>query len=100
MAALIVFSWVRQLDQPFRERSIAVLDHRCLPIDDDIALPWTLQHLMAATELINVLDRPPGAASDWWELYQKVVMEVRRGATMRMAMISIVGQRPQKGGQK
>ena len=48
---------------------------------------------MATTELINVLDRPSGAASDWWELYQKVVMEVRGGATMRMAMISIVGHK-------
>lgn len=51
---------------------------------------------MATTELINVLDRPRGAASDWWALYQRVVMEVRQGATMRMAMISIAGQKPQK----
>lgn len=92
----LFLSWVRQLDKAFKARDIVVLDHRSLAIDDDIALPWTLQHLMATAEIINALDRPPGAASDWWELYQRGVTEVRQGATMRMAMISIAGRKPQK----
>ena len=49
---------------------------------------------MAIVELINVLDRPPGKAADWWLLYGRVVDEVRLGATMRMSMASVIGQKP------
>ena len=90
-------SWVRHLDANFQERRIAVLDNKYLQITDDIALPWTLMHLMATVEFIQHIDQPPGVAEDWWKLYHCVCNEVRDGASMRMAMVSIVGQKPPKG---
>ena len=73
-----------------------VLEDMYRPIDDDIALPWTLQHLMASVELILNIDKPPGSAADWWQLYQEATEEVQHGASMRMGMVSILGQKPRE----
>ena len=86
-------SWVRHLDETFEKRQMVVLDNKYLPITDDIALPWTLMHLMATVEFIQQIDRPAGTAEDWWTLYHRVCNDVRNGASMRMGMISIVGQK-------
>lgn len=86
-------SWVRELEDTFQYRGLTVLDNTFRPIKDDIATPWTLNHLLAVYELINVLDQPKGNANDWWELYEKAVAETEQGVTMRMAMVSIVGQK-------
>ena len=72
---------------------MAILDNKYLPITDDIALPWTLMHLMATVEFIQQIDRPPGTAEDWWALYHSACNDVRNGASMRMGMVSIVGQK-------
>ena len=87
-------SWVRELCYFFKKRQLKVLDDKFLPIEDDIAVPWTLQHLMAILEFIQTIDKPIGSAADWWELYQRVTHDIRNGASMRMGMISIVGQKP------
>ena len=85
-------SWVRELCHVFQARQLKVLDDKFLPIEDDIAVPWTLQHLMAIVEFIQTIDRPVGSAVDWWELYHRVIQDIRNGASMRMSMVSILGQ--------
>ena len=87
-------SWVRELSRIFQTRQLKVLDDKFLPIEDDIAVPWTLQHLMAIVEFIQTIDRPVGSAVDWWELYHRVTQDIRNGASMRMSMVSILGQKP------
>ena len=93
---LIKFRWVPGLGQTLQQGGLSLLNERFLPINDDIAHPWTLQHLMASVELINVIDRPPGnpTALEWWSLYDRAAAEVQRGASMRMGMVSVVGQLP------
>ena len=49
---------------------------------------------MATVEFIQTIDRPVGSAVDWWELYHRVTQDIRNGASMRMGMISTVGQKP------
>ena len=49
---------------------------------------------MASVEFIQLLDRPPGSAKDWWNIYDKAVAEAEQGATMRMGMVRVVGQKP------
>ena len=83
-----------ELAKTFREGGLSILDSKILPINDDIAHPWTLQHLMASVELINVIDQPRGSAIEWWKLYERAAEEVEQGATMRMKMVSVVGQKP------
>ena len=87
-------SWVRHLKEKYEARHLAVLDSKILPISDDIALPWTLTHLMATVELIKHIDNPAGGASDWWKAYEEAAEEVQHGASIRMAMISVIGQKP------
>ena len=77
----------------FEEQQIAVLDNKFLPIEDDIARPWTLQHLMAITEMIKSIQQSNGDVREWQRLYEKVSEEIHCGASMRMAMVSIVGQK-------
>lgn len=88
-------SWVRNLGAAFRERGVSVLDDRFLPINDDIAHPWTLNHLMSSVESISIIDQPRGNASarEWWKLYDRAAAEVKQGATMRMGMVSVVGHK-------
>lgn len=87
--------WVRQLSSYFRNQGLRVLNDRLLPIQDDIALPWTIQHLMGTQELIQNL--PPEVAQTWWELYEKAAQEVHLGASMRMGMVSVTGRKPSAG---
>ncbi|KAL8992606.1 MAG: hypothetical protein Q9169_006971 [Polycauliona sp. 2 TL-2023] len=89
------FSWTRSLGAAFQAQGLSVLDDKLLPIKDDIAHPWSLIHLMVAVELINLIERRHGTedARVWWELYDRAAAEVRQGATMRVAMVSIVGQK-------
>ena len=79
----------------FEKHDLTVLDDKFLPINDDISHPWSLTHLMASVEIINVIDRPQGNAEarKWWEIYERAAAEVRQGATIRMAMVSVVGRR-------
>ncbi|KAL8818793.1 MAG: hypothetical protein Q9223_002654, partial [Gallowayella weberi] len=79
-------SWVRQLDKTFQQRGLSVLRNTFRPIPDDLAHPWTLNHLMAVYELINVLDQPKGSAAEWWDLYGRAVGETEQGVSMRMGM--------------
>ncbi|KAJ5735702.1 UMTA methyltransferase family protein-like protein [Penicillium malachiteum] len=88
------FEWVRDLQHYFQEGGFQVIDNKFMPISDDIALPWTLQHLMAFVEFVRRLDDPVGSAAEWWEVYEKAADETIRGASMRMAMASIVGRKP------
>ncbi|MCJ1353415.1 MAG: hypothetical protein MMC33_003401 [Icmadophila ericetorum] len=88
------YSWVRHLKERYEARQLAVLDNKILPISDDIALPWTLTHLMATVELIKHIDNPTGSATDWWKAYEEAAEEVQRGASIRMAMISVIGRKP------
>ena len=74
-----------------RGRELAIIGHKYLPIEDDIAAPWTLQHMMAAVEVIQNIDKPPGSAMEWWALYERASEDVQKGASMRMAMLSTVG---------
>ena len=87
-------SWVRELCRVFKECQLNVLDDKYVPIGDDIAVPWTLQHLMATVEFIQTIDRPAGSAAEWWKLYHRVAGDVRKGASMRMGMVSVIGQKP------
>ncbi|KAL8774224.1 MAG: hypothetical protein Q9209_000975 [Squamulea sp. 1 TL-2023] len=89
-------SWVRELKSTFTQRGLAVVYDTLRTIPDDIATPWTLNHMLAAYELINVLDEPKGSANEWRELYERAVAEAEQGVTMRMGMISIVGQKTQQ----
>ncbi|KAL8682928.1 MAG: hypothetical protein Q9186_001091 [Xanthomendoza sp. 1 TL-2023] len=66
-------------------------------VPDDLAHPWTMNHMMAAYEVINVLDQPKGSAADWWELYGKAVGETEQGVSMRMGMVSIIGRKASQG---
>ena len=70
-----------------------MIDNKFVPIDDDMAHPWTLMHLMATLEFIKGLDRPPGSATDWWKVYEAAAEEAYHGGSMRMAMISCVGRK-------
>lgn len=92
-------SWVRHLNATLEEQGIVILDSKCLPIEDDIALPWTVQHLMAATEFIDNMSHKPDLASDLWETYERAAQEVSAGATMRMAMISVCGRKVSSSGR-
>ncbi|KAL8776594.1 MAG: hypothetical protein Q9213_008210 [Squamulea squamosa] len=89
------FSWVRELKSTFTQRRLSVVHDTFRPIPDDIATPWTLNHMLAAYELINLLDQPKGSVNDWRQLYEKAVAEAEQGVTMRMGMISIIGQKTQ-----
>ena len=60
----------------FEERQISILDNKLLSIPDEIALPWTLQHLMAIVETIKTIEQSKGDASDWRWLYERVAEEV------------------------
>ena len=91
--------WVRHLNAPFEEQGMFVLDSKCLSIEDDIALPWTVQHLMAATEFINNMSRQPDLAKDLWDTYERAAQEVSAGATMRMDMISVCGRKVSSPGR-
>lgn len=82
-----------ELEGILRKQGLSVLSGKILPINDDIAHPWTLQHLMAAVELINVIDRPPGTGTEWWKIYDRAAREVEQGASMRMRMVSVVGRK-------
>ena len=88
-------SWVRSLGTTFRQRGLSVLDDRFLPINDDIAHPWTLNHLMSSVESINIIDQPRGNADarEWWALYDRAAAEVKQGATMRMGMVSVLAKK-------
>lgn len=91
---LMKSSWVRELCRVFHKRQLTVVDDKFLPIEDDIAVPWSLQHLMSIVEFIQTVDRPVGSAVDWWELYHRVTQDIRNGASIRMSMVSILGQKP------
>ncbi|RAK95951.1 class I SAM-dependent methyltransferase [Aspergillus ibericus CBS 121593] len=93
-AKQVDFHWVRHLGQYFRDRGATVVDDQWLPIADDIALPWTLQHLMAFAEFVRRIDQPVGTAREWWEVYERAADEAARGGSMRMAMASVVGRKP------
>lgn len=84
---------MRELQRYFHESHLEVIDNQFLPIPDDLALPWTLQHLMAFVEFVRRIDDPVGSAADWWKVYEEAAGETARGASMRMAMISIVGRK-------
>lgn len=43
--------------------------------------------------MINNLAHQPDRARDLWDTYEKAAQEVQNGATMRMAMISVSGQK-------
>ncbi|KAL8917659.1 MAG: hypothetical protein Q9172_005740 [Xanthocarpia lactea] len=88
------FEWVRKLGPMFQQRGLDVLDDTFRSIPDDIAQPWTLQHMLAAAEVINVIHQKTGKGTEWWELYDKAVAEVEQGAGVRMGMVSVVGQKP------
>lgn len=92
-------SWVRHLNATLEEQGMVILDSKCLPIEDDIALPWTVQHLMAATEFIDNMSHQPDLASDLWETYERAAQEVSAGATMRMTMISVCGRKVSSSGR-
>ena len=64
--------------------------------EDDIALPWTLQQLMALAELIKSIekgDQSESPGGGWWALYERAAKEVTNGASVRMGMASIVGRK-------
>ena len=90
--------WVGNLAKVFRKSQLHVLSNRTLPIDDDIAYPWSLQHLMGSKEMIKGL--PLDMADDWWDLYRRAAEEVNHGASMRMAMVSMVGRKDREDGQR
>ena len=85
---------MRNIAQSLRRRHLRILGDTFISIPDEIAHPWTLQHLMASEEFIGVIDRQGGSAGDWWKLYERAVREVEQGATMRMGMVSVVAQKP------
>ena len=64
------------------------------PPDDDIALPWTYNLMMATSEFISMAARKSEAAKGWWDVHARASEEVTRGATLRMRIISAVGQKP------
>ena len=49
---------------------------------------------MAAVELIQSIDKSPGNATDWWDIYDRATEEVGKGGSMRKGMVGIVGRRP------
>ena len=77
----------------FHKHGLEGIAHKYFPIEDDIAVPWTLTHLLASAEVIKNLEQPPGSATEWWILHQKAEEEVLRGASMRMGMVSTVGRK-------
>jgi len=85
---------VRELAKLFQQCGLSVLNDTFQPIKDGIAHPWTLQHMLASAEVIQVIDRPRGSANEWWEVHDRAVAEVEHGASMRMGMVSVVGQKP------
>ena len=72
---------------------MAVLDFQKLPPDDDIALPWTYNIMMAISEIISQRAREPQAANEWWDTHARASEEVTRGAALRVRIISAVGQK-------
>lgn len=79
----------------FQQHGLDVLDDTFRSIPDDIAQPWTLQHMLAAAEVINVIHQKTGKGTEWWKLYDRAVAEVEQGASVRMGMVSVVGQKPE-----
>ena len=90
-----------ELDKTFEQHGLDILSYTRLPIQDDLAKPWTEMQLMATWELVEKLFIPaastnpkvlPGA-EEWREIYGKMVEEVSQGVSIRMDMIITVGKR-------
>ena len=91
---LVEDNWVGDMENIFHECQLDVLSNLYLPIDDDIAYPWSLQQLMATREMIRSL--PAHMADEWWEIYRRAADDVHHGASIRMAMVSAVVRKQQE----
>ncbi|KAI9645959.1 hypothetical protein NHQ30_005396 [Ciborinia camelliae] len=88
------FRWITELDKVFLERNLSVLACQYVPIDDDIAHPWTMTHLMASVEMGKIIERERGNSEEWWMMHQRAIAEMYHGASLRMSMISVAGRKP------
>ena len=91
-------SWLRELEKEFQSRHMEVVDNRFLSIRDDIAVPWTLQHMMGAMEVIEHLESQNKDVSELKRAYQMSLEELQHGASTRTAIVSICGRKPRAPG--
>ncbi|CAD6442881.1 e36562f9-003d-49ac-b33d-270b4734531d [Sclerotinia trifoliorum] len=88
------FRWITELDKTFQKRNLVVLANQYVPIDDEIAHPWTMTHLMASVEMGTIIERERGNAEEWWNMHRCAIAEMYHGASLRMSMVSIAGRKP------
>ena len=93
-------SWARELDKVFAQRNLEVLHNQYLPIEDSLAHPWTHMHLLFLPEVIRLVEDTEGSAGPWWGVYEKAIEEARRGASIRMGMVSAVGRKAEGGADR
>ncbi|EDO04614.1 predicted protein [Sclerotinia sclerotiorum 1980 UF-70] len=84
-----------QLDKAFQKRNLVVLANQYVPIDDEIAHPWTMTHLMASVEMGSIIERERGNAEEWWNMHRRAIAEMYHGASLRMSMVSVAGRKPE-----
>lgn len=82
------------MDKAFQKRDILVLANQYVPIDDEIAYPWTMTHLMASVEMGRIVERERGIAEEWWHMHRCAIAEMYHGTSLRMSMISVAGKKP------
>jgi hypothetical protein len=71
-----------------------VVSDRYLPIEDDIARPWTLQHLAAAVEFMHSAVAAGQSETEWAGMISEATKDVSRGGSVKMPMVSVAGQKP------
>lgn len=90
---IINLRWVRHLGTILQQRRLDVFDQSFKFILDDVARSWSLQHMLAALEVIIVIDQWRGSANEWWELYDRAAKEVEQETRVRIGIVNVVGRK-------
>lgn len=84
--------WVQGLGQLMHEYPASqCVAERYYPVPDDIAQPFSQQHLMSLAEMLRGMDQ--GSTKYLWELWDKAAQEIRGGLSVRMGLFVAVGQK-------
>ncbi|KAI4098050.1 MAG: hypothetical protein LQ339_006618 [Xanthoria mediterranea] len=94
--ARLSHSWVRSLDELFRQEGLVVIEYKQFPIPNEIAHPWTHMHLLSLGELIKDIEKSGEDSHKWLDLHAGAIEEARHGASVRMNMVVAVGRKPSK----
>ena len=99
-------SWVRHLDELLAAEGVETLSYVHRDVDNNIARPWTLAHMLSFIEFKPMLEKETDKTSDgektqqpqhpsgaFWERFSQVANEAEAGATTRVAMVHAVGRK-------